>query len=160
MTPIFAGTFDPMTLGHLSVIQRMVEMFGKGVVLIATNPNKTHMLTGEERHSLIRSSLREAGVRNVGVSATYGLVADWARDLFGKQCVLVRGVRDGKDLTYEMEIAAFNRKHGVETLFLPAHTDVSSTQIKEWLAKGEWKEIEMRVTNRVAYFLREKMEKK
>lgn len=161
MTPIFAGTFDPLTHGHVSIIERMVKVFNKGVVLMATNPNKEHMLTGEERHRLIRECLEHYRIKNVGVSATYGFVADWARDLYGDQAVLVRGVRDEKDFLYEQEIAKFNfsRSH-VQTMFFPAHADMerlSSTSFKQLLKDDKWEQMRGFVPSPVINFFMNKM---
>jgi len=165
VTPIYAGTFDPLTKGHMNVIDMMVRHFGKGVVLLATNPNKQHMLTGEERHNLIRDALHRdynAILKyKVGVSATYGYVADWARDLYGDEAVLVRGVRNEKDYLYEKEIADFNRKRAhVETILIPANDNyqhVSSTQIKEWMRVGNWEEIKRYTPESVMQYLMQKM---
>jgi len=141
MMPIYAGTFDPITRGHCSVIERMVKIFGKGMVLLATNPDKQYTLTGEERQQLVQSSLKELGITTVGVSATFGYVCEWARQLFPNDAVLVRGMRGEGDLAYEVKIAEFNRKHGIDTVFLPAETglyDISSSKYKKLITKDTW----------------------
>jgi phosphopantetheine adenylyltransferase len=115
----------------------MVELFGRGIVLIATNPEKQHMFTGEERQGLIQRTIKEIDLEGkVGVSATYGYVFEWAKQLFPSDGVLVRGIRGAGDLKYEMKIARFNRSHGVDTLFLPADEGlylVSSSQVKKMM---------------------------
>ncbi len=128
--PVYAGSFDPVTRGHLSVVRRAVEIFGECRVLIAVNPDKKCMFTAEERGSLIHDSVREANIPYVFTYSTTGYVADWC----DKGCVLVRGIRDEREMKYEVEIADFNRaRTGIETLWLPAFPElavVSSSAVR------------------------------
>lgn len=161
MTPIYAGTFDPITNGHLSVIKRMVAMFGRGVVLLATNASKTHMMSGVERQELVVQTLKENDIKTVGVSATYGYVAEWAKTLFPDGSILVRGIRGQGDLEYEMKIADYNRSNfNVDTVFLPAETglnDVSSSKLKEFVGAEKWSEVSLAAPRCVELFFRRKM---
>jgi pantetheine-phosphate adenylyltransferase len=156
MIPIYAGTF-----GHTSVIKRMVKVFGRGIVLLATNPDKDHMFTGEQRQQLIKEAVEEIGLGGkVGVSATFGYVADWAKELFPNDAILVRGIRGNGDLEYEMRIAAYNRSYGIDTVFLPAeagYLDISSSKLKEYLKEEKWEDIDHAAPRCVRNFLTKRM---
>ena len=125
---IFAGTFDPPTLGHLDIIGRAVLLFGQVHVVLADNPSKRAVFSPEERIALLeRCCARWPEVR---VHRWDGLVADFARDVGCR--VLVRGLRDAADLAYEQVMASMNRRldQGLESVFLPCEArfaDVSSS---------------------------------
>lgn len=134
---IYAGTFDPITCGHLSVIERGARMFDRLVVVVAVNPSKTPLFTVAERIDMIRQVTR--GWPNVECTETDGLVAELAHAR-GAQ-YLVRGVRNCTDV--EAEIALANMNHelapDIETVFVPAHpelSEVSSSKLKEIAAQG------------------------
>lgn len=135
---VYAGSFDPPTLGHLSVLHAAVKLFPHVRVLVAVNPNKRTLFTADERVQM----LREATARypNVTVDFTEGLVAEYARSIGGS--VLIRGVRGATDAQFEMELAQQNRLIAPEldTVFVPAEaslSEVSSTALKERARAGD-----------------------
>lgn len=128
---VYAGSFDPITRGHLSVVRRAVEIFGECIVLVAVNQDKKCLFTVEERMSLIDDSAKEWAIPYVFPRSTTGFVADWC-DYHSH--VLVRGIRDEREMRYETTIADFNRnRRNIETVFIPAFPElamVSSTGVK------------------------------
>jgi pantetheine-phosphate adenylyltransferase len=132
--PVYAGSFDPITKGHLSVVRRSVETFGECIVLIAVNPDKHGTFSIHQRLNLIRMSLAEERIDNAFAYYTEGYVADWC----DKGNVLVRGIREASELKYEQGIADFNRaRTGIETVFIPAlpeQSSLSSSKVREMAA--------------------------
>jgi pantetheine-phosphate adenylyltransferase len=134
---IYAGTFDPVTCGHLSVIERAARLFDGLWVVIAVNPDKQPLFSVPERLAMLREVTRRWS--NVGCEATTGWVVDFARAQGARY--LVRGVRGCTDV--DAEIALANLNHGlapdVETVFVPAHpalSEISSSRLKELAAAG------------------------
>ena len=115
---VFPGQFDPITAGHLDVIQRGSPLFDKLIVGVGVNPEKRELFTQAERQDLVRRAVDEAGgMSNVEVHAYSGLTAGFVKER-GATCLL-RGIRDITDLRYEFQSALANRTVGdVETLFL------------------------------------------
>lgn len=136
---IYPGSFDPITLGHLSVIRRAMGFCEKLIVLVVHNPNKKNLFTADERVELIKASLKELGLSGVEVSqSSSGLLANVAKDL-GAQ-ILIKGLRTAADLDYELQFASMNRDlTGIETIFLPTepkYSQVSSSLIREVASLG------------------------
>lgn len=134
---LYAGTFDPVTLGHVDIVRRGAELFDRVVCAVGARADKKTIFTAEERVGLLRESVK--GIRNVAVAAFGGLVVDFARDQGAS--VLLRGVRNAVDWEYESRMALTNRRllEGIETVLLvaaPEHAFLSSTLIKEVLAAG------------------------
>lgn len=131
-TVIYPGTFDPITNGHLDIIQRSAALFSKVLVAVAANPNKNPLFSLSERVDLVQQSVRE--LHNVEVIAFEGLLADLLKQ---KQIrALIRGVRSASDFDYELQLAHLNRllSEGVESIFLPPSerwSYLSSTMIRE-----------------------------
>ncbi len=135
---IYAGSFDPVTAGHLSVVRQAARLFGHVVVVVAVHPNKQYLLSADERVALLREAV--ALHPNVTVARTEGLVVEFARAIGAS--VLLRGVRGATDAQFETELAQTNRALAPElsTLFLPAEAhlaQVSSSGLKERIARGE-----------------------
>ncbi|MCE9667809.1 pantetheine-phosphate adenylyltransferase [Myxococcus stipitatus] len=135
---VYAGSFDPITAGHLSVIRQAARLFGHVVVIVAVNPAKNALLTPDERVALVREAV--AMHPNVSVAWTEGLIVDHARAIGAS--VLLRGVRGATDAQFETELARNNRALAPEisTLFLPAEAhlaEVSSSALKARVARGE-----------------------
>jgi pantetheine-phosphate adenylyltransferase len=134
---IYPGSFDPMTNGHLSIIQRGLKMFDRVIVAIAVNPKKTPLFSMEERGQMIREALE--GERRVQVDSFEGLLIHYAQ-LKGVNVVL-RGLRAMSDFEYEFQLANMNRKLSpdLETVFMMTGEDyfyVSSNLVREVSAFG------------------------
>lgn len=134
---VYAGTFDPMTYGHLDVAARAAHVFERLTLAVAEDPRKTLLFSTAERLKLARSTL--ASLPNVEVVPFSGLLVDWAR----KRGIhtLIRGLRAFSDFEYEFQMALTNRKLApdVETLFLMPNEDfsyVSSSMVREIAALG------------------------
>jgi pantetheine-phosphate adenylyltransferase len=135
---LYAGSFDPVTAGHLSVLRQAARLFGHVVVVVAINPDKRTLFTVAERVDLLREVV--AHHPNVTVASTEGLIVDYARDIGAS--VLLRGVRGATDAQFETSLAQANRALAPElaTILLPteAHlAEVSSSLLKEKLSRGE-----------------------
>ncbi|MDY7230424.1 pantetheine-phosphate adenylyltransferase [Hyalangium rubrum] len=135
---VYAGSFDPVTAGHLSVIRQAARLFGHVVVVVAVNPKKRTLLTAAERVELLREVV--ALHPNVTVASTEGIVVEYARAIGAS--VLLRGVRGATDAQFETELAQTNRALApdISTLFLPAEAhlaEVSSSALKDRLSRGE-----------------------
>lgn len=139
MRALYAGTFDPVTLGHLDLIERGRGLFPRLTVGVADNVRKTPLFTAEERVAFIRDEVKARGLKGVDVVAFQGLVVEWARahDI----PVLLRGVRTTSDFEYEYQMALTNRALAgdVETVFvMPSeqYAYLSSTLIREVVRNG------------------------
>ncbi|TWF54172.1 pantetheine-phosphate adenylyltransferase [Neorhizobium alkalisoli] len=141
-TALYPGSFDPMTNGHLDILVQALNVAEKVVVAIGIHPGKVPTFSFDERAELIRTSLIEALPEkggNISVVSFSGLVVDAAR-AHGAS-VLIRGLRDGTDFDYEMQMAAMNRKMApdIQTLFLPAGTasrPITATLVRQIAAMG------------------------
>ena len=141
-TAFYPGSFDPMTNGHLDVLLQALNVAEKVVVAIGIHPGKTPLFTFEERAQLIRASLTEAlpsAAGEIDVISFDNLVVDAAR-AHGAS-LLIRGLRDGTDLDYEMQMAGMNRQMApdVQTVFLPAGVasrPITATLVRQIAAMG------------------------
>jgi len=129
---ICAGTFDPITMGHLDVIERAIRIFPRVVIGVATNSGKNPLFGMEERMELVRQST--AHIKGVEVDDFNGLLVDFAESKGVR--VIVRGLRAFSDFEYEFQMALTNRKlkPKIETLFLMPKQDysyVSSSNVRE-----------------------------
>ncbi len=134
---VYAGTFDPVTFGHLSVIERAARWFDQLHVLVAINPDKQPLFSVAERLQLLREL--SAAWPNVECASTTGFVVDFARARQARY--LVRGVRGATDIEAEIALSHLNRQLAaeVETVFVPAHpelSEVSSSRLKQWVSEG------------------------
>lgn len=133
---VFPGQFDPITNGHLDVIQRGVRLFDELIVAVGINPDKREMFTIDERVEIIRGLVHE--IRGVRVEKYTGLTVDFVRK--SKASALLRGIRDVSDLRYEFQLALANRTvGGVETVFIMAgeqYALTSSSLIRQVVALG------------------------
>ena len=134
---IYPGSFDPITLGHVDIIERAAGLFDKIVVAIATNESKKFLLSPDDRQTLATESLSH--LSNVSVERVTGLTVDLAIAL--EASVIIRGLRDASDFDYENRIAIANRKlaPSLETIFLVPANDsrfISSTIVREILKVG------------------------
>lgn len=129
---IYAGTFDPLTLGHMDLIERSSVIFDRVILAIVVKTRKDTLFTLEERVSMATQVVRP--LQNVQVEAFDGLLVDYARRK--GVGVLIRGLRAYSDFEYEFQMALTNRKlePEVETLFMmpkEVHSYVSSSIVRE-----------------------------
>ena len=156
---VYPGTFDPITKGHLDVINRAQKLFSKIVILVAHHNEKNPLFTVEDRRKMIKESVR--GMKNVRVDSYDGLLVDYAKKKNIR--VVIRGLRAISDFEYEFQMALMNRKLSpeVETIFLVPHesfTYLSSSLIKEIIEVGG--DISHFVPPVVNKFLKKRLEKK
>lgn len=137
---VVPGSFDPVTLGHLDVIDRAAGLFDELHVVVVHNPGKTALLPIAQRVALIQESIREAGLPDTILVTNWsvGLLVDYCTDVGAT--ALVKGIRSQIDVAYETPMAIVNRDlAGVETVFLlpdPAHAHVSSSLVRQVAALG------------------------
>ena len=129
---IYPGTFDPITNGHIDVVERATKLFSKVIILVARNSSKTPLFSGDERVAMIREVFQKR--RDVEVDTFDGLLVDYARRK--KATVIIRGLRAISDLEYEFQMALTNRKldSEIDTIFLVPHerfTYLNSTIVRE-----------------------------
>src|SRR5690349_7958081 len=115
-TAIYPGSFDPLTNGHLDVLQRATKLFDKVIVAIAKSESKHPLFSLEERVELVRKAIR--GLRNVEADSFDGLLVEYASRR--KASAVVRGLRAVSDFEFEFQLALMNRKLDgqVETIFM------------------------------------------
>jgi pantetheine-phosphate adenylyltransferase len=141
-TAFYPGSFDPITNGHLDVLVQAMNLVERLVVAIGTHPGKTPLFTFEERADLIRSALAEVLPERAGdldVVSFGDLAVDAARRHGAR--IMVRGLRDGTDFDYEMQMAGMNARMAPElqTVFLPAATasrPITATLVRQIAAMG------------------------
>ncbi|HEX9696715.1 MAG TPA: pantetheine-phosphate adenylyltransferase [Actinomycetota bacterium] len=128
---VYPGTFDPITNGHLDIIERARAQFGSVVVAVSQNPSKNPLFPLEERIAIAKEAT--AGFERVSVDSFAGLLVDYVRSRGAS--VLVKGLRAVTDFDYELQMAQMNyRLAGVETMFLvanPEYSFLSSSLVKE-----------------------------
>ena len=130
---LITGSFDPMTMGHLNIIERASGLFDELTVGIIMNPSKKSMFTLEEREDMIRETLSHLG--NISVDSFSGLLANYVNA--NGYNVIVRGLRSSVDFDYELQMAQMNDRlfnDGVETVLLmsdPEYSYISSSVVKE-----------------------------
>ncbi len=133
---IFPGTFDPVTNGHLDVIERGRRLFDELIVAVGDNPEKQCLFTPAERAEMIRQLV--ADMPNVRVELYQGLTVEFARRA-GAQAIL-RGIRNSSDLQFEFQMALTNRAvSGIETVFVVTRAEyafASSSLIKQIATMG------------------------
>ena len=138
----FSGSFDPMTNGHLDVIEQAAALCDRLVVGVGSNPNKAALFTVEERLKLIRQAAAPIIAKarcELKVVEFTGLAIDAARR--ASATVIVRGLRDGTDFDYEMQMAGMNGAMAPElrTVFLPASSPVrpiTATLVRQIASMG------------------------
>ena len=136
-TALFAGSFDPYTIGHHSLVERALQMFDKVIIAVGCNSEKGSCMTADERVAAIAAHYQ--GNDRVKVHAYNGLTMDFAREVGAT--VLLRGVRNIKDFEYERELADVNKQlGGIDTVLLvsePGYSSVSSSVVRELMRYGK-----------------------
>lgn len=131
LTALCPGTFDPVTNGHLDIIERAARLFDRVVVAVVENPSKEPMFSLEERRQMLKESL--SPLENVEVDSFSGLLVDYARDR--GVSLIVKGIRAISDFDFELQMAQMNnRLADVETCFIPTSPTwsyLSSSLVKE-----------------------------
>lgn len=134
---IYPGSFDPITIGHIDIIERASKLFDEVVVLLAVNPNKTCRFDVPTRLEMLKESLKEFA--NVRVDYYSGLTMEYAKQIGAK--ALIRGLRVVSDFEYEWSLSAANEfiNKDIEMVFLMAHKElafISSSTIDELYKSG------------------------
>jgi pantetheine-phosphate adenylyltransferase len=132
MKALYPGSFDPITNGHVDVIERITKLFDEVIVAVLNNPDKENHIPIEDRKILIRESL--IGIKNISIEDFTGLTVDYAKKKSAN--VIVRGLRAASDFEYELEMSQINYflSEGIDTLFLmtnPKYSFIRSSRVKE-----------------------------
>ena len=132
ITAVFPGSFDPPTYGHLNIIERSCRLFDCIDVAISINPDKSYLFSAQERFDMLSELTK--GFGNVQVHICNTLIVDYCRTVGAK--VLLRGIRNTNDFSYEFDLSLMNRSLNgeVETLFVPTEQRyflIRSSSIKE-----------------------------
>ncbi|TCD54702.1 pantetheine-phosphate adenylyltransferase [Alloscardovia theropitheci] len=132
------GSFDPVTAGHLDVIERCAKLFAQVHVVVAVNAAKKPMFSEQERKDMIIQALQADGITNVTVSSTDGLITEYCTRVGAT--LIVKGLRQNGDYEAELGMALVNRQlSGVETMFIPAdpiREHISSSIVKDVARHG------------------------
>jgi len=136
-TALYAGTFDPVTYGHVDVIRRAAALFDKVIVGVSVNPRKAPLFSMEERADMLREVCKD--FPNVDVAEVPGLVVEFAREVGAG--VIVRGLRAVSDFEFELQMASTNRELApeVETIFFtpaPQYHYLSASIVAEIASFG------------------------
>ncbi|MGM9644300.1 MAG: pantetheine-phosphate adenylyltransferase [Eubacteriales bacterium] len=152
MVALIPGSYDPITQGHVNIIERAARIADRVYVAVMNNDSakhssvlssKTYMFSMEKRVELAKLSLSH--IENIEVVSSCGMLIDLFDELSAD--VIIKGIRTSSDLEYEMIHAKWNKEHNprLETLFLPADdslASVSSTLVREYVIKGEFELLE------------------
>jgi pantetheine-phosphate adenylyltransferase len=134
---IYPGTFDPITNGHLDLVERGLRLFDEIIIAVAPNPKKQPLFSLDERLSMIREAVRK--FPNVRAEPFHGLLVDYVKERGG--VVIMRGLRAISDFEYELQMALMNRRLDmrIETVFMmpsEEYTFLTSTIVKEVASFG------------------------
>lgn len=138
-TALYPGTFDPITNGHLDIIQRAAKLFGRIIIAVAQNPSKKPLFDLAERVRLVQQSVSH--LENVEVVGFSGLLINLVQQKNAD--ILIRGIRTTQDFEYELQLAHLNHQlgKGIESLFFPTDARwsyLSSTIVREvFLHRGD-----------------------
>jgi len=156
---LYPGSFDPITNGHLDILDRSLKLFDEIIITVAINPIKTPLFSMEERVKLIKDVLSDKGLnKRVFVEGFDGLLVNFARKK--KACAIIRGLRAVSDFEYELQMALMNRRLAdeVTTVFMMPHekfTYLNSSIVKEVARLGG--DISLFVPDRVKQALMKKL---
>ena len=150
---IYMGSFDPITNGHLDIIERAAKIFDELIILVSTNISKTHLFSLETRKEIIKTIIQD--VKNISVDSYDGVVVDYAKK-HGIN-ILIRSMRNTIDFESELQLAFFNKgiTPDIETVLLipdEKYRFISSSSIKELMFYK--KDISKYVPNEVMKYLK------
>jgi pantetheine-phosphate adenylyltransferase len=134
---VYPGSFDPVTYGHLDILNRSLKLFDRIIIAVALNIEKTGLFTFEERAELIRASVKDND--SIIVDSFHGLLVDYVKKVNAR--FVIRGLRAMSDFEYEFQMASMNRNldRDMDTIFMMTSKDyffVSSRTIKEVASFG------------------------
>ncbi len=134
---VYAGSFDPVTLGHMDVIERGVDLFHQLVVAVGVHPTRVPLFDEEERVALLKEST--AQFPNLKVASFKGLLTDYCKSIGAR--VLIRGLRHSMDFVYELQIAQANADMApdIVTVFMPTSTQcgfITASLVREIASHG------------------------
>jgi len=155
MKAIYPGSFDPVTNGHVDIIERASKMFDNLVIAIGENVEKECLFSLNERLEMLKDAVKH--LKNVKVASFKGLMIDFAKDI--KSSVVIRGLRAVSDFDYEFQMALMNRKvnKNIETIFImtrDSYVFLSASAVKEMAMYGG------NVKDLVPYLVQEKLRSK
>jgi len=135
---IYPGSFDPVTYGHIDIIERASKVFDRVIVTVLENPRKKPLFTLEEREEMLRNVINNK-FNNVEVDRYQGLLVEYARKK--KVKIIIKGLRAISDFEFEFQMALINRKmdEGIETMFMMTNSNysyLSSSIVKEVAVYG------------------------
>jgi pantetheine-phosphate adenylyltransferase len=156
---IFPGSFDPITNGHLDVIDRGLKLFDELIIAVGKSPIKNQLFTPEERVEMIAEIIRQRKMQGVTVESFDGLTVEYATNK--KADVILRGLRSLTDVQYEFQLAMTNRAvAGIETVFIMTSEQygfTSSTLIREVASLGG--DLSKLIPENVQYRLRQRFKR-
>ncbi|MBC7074518.1 MAG: pantetheine-phosphate adenylyltransferase [Syntrophomonadaceae bacterium] len=134
---VYPGSFDPVTNGHIDILEKTIKIFDKIIVAVIHNVYKQPLFTPEERVELIKESTQH--LKNIEVGCFSGLLVDYIKEK--KACAIIRGLRTVTDFEYEMQMAMMNKElfPEVDTVFVMSNSKyifVSSSAVKEAVLLG------------------------
>ena len=135
---IVPGSCDPITVGHLDLIQRAKEQYDEVIVAVMINPQKQYLFSMQERKAIAEAAVKE--IQGVRVISSEGMLWQLAKE--EKACAIVKGYRNQQDYDYEMNMAKFNQAQypQAQTVLLPSDgrwNTISSTKVRAALSRGE-----------------------
>ncbi len=137
-TAVVTGSFDPITAGHVDIVERAAKLFDEVLVVAMINEEKTYLLTNEQKVEIMADAV--AHLPNVRADFWPGMQVDYLRNVGA--CAIIKGIRNGKDAEYELVQANFNKTYlpECETLMFFAdekYAHISSSEVKRRLRAGE-----------------------
>lgn len=131
---MYVGSYDPVTTGHMNILERATKLFDEVIVVVSASTAKNYWFSVDERVEMIEEAVNKKNISNISIMAHDGLTVKLAKKLDVQ--VLIRGIRSIKDMEYEIDIASLNKIQNpeIETVFLISdenYRSISSTMVKE-----------------------------